>query len=216
MALIKIELLAPPVDGMDIKFQAPCDCTAVTGIELHYPAEDGSTATKELTFRDAHGNNLAGIGNLFAQGAYVKVIVDTENGYAYLQNADTNGYLESKLSMDLLWQNASPSSEFAGQDITVDWIQDYSMYIVGFKMNTNSGYYTWNILSRGDTGLMHDQINAISDDYPILFVARAVLLSTNGYVRFGDSHSRNVSGAVNVVNTRLIPIAIYGVKGVSA
>lgn len=95
MAQIKIELSAPPVDGMDVKFQAPCDCTAVTGIVLHYPAEDGSAATKELTFRDAHGNNLAGIGNLFSQGAYVKVIVDVGNGYAYIQNADTNGYLNS-------------------------------------------------------------------------------------------------------------------------
>lgn len=119
------------------------------------------------------------------------------------------------MSMDLLWENASPTSEFAAQDITVDWIQDYSMYIVGFKMNTNSGYHTWNILTRGDTGIMHDQINAITDDYPILFVARTTLLSTNGYIRFGDSYSRNVSGAVNVVNTRLIPIAIYGIKGVS-
>lgn len=97
MAQIKIELSAPPVDGMDIKFQAPCDCSAVTGMVLHYPAEDGNTETMELTFRDAHGNNLAGIGNLFSQGAYVKVIVDVKNGFAYLQNADNNAYLNSAI-----------------------------------------------------------------------------------------------------------------------
>lgn len=90
MAQIKIELSAPPVDGMDIKFQAPCDCTEITGLLVAYP--DGS---QEFTFRDAHGNNLAGIGNLFSAGAYVKVIVDTSRGYAYIQNADNNSFLAS-------------------------------------------------------------------------------------------------------------------------
>lgn len=89
MALIKIELSAPPVDGIDIKFKAPCDCTEITGLLVEYP--DGS---QEFTFRDCHGNNLAGIGNLFGAGAYVKAILDTQRGFAYLQNADTNAYQE--------------------------------------------------------------------------------------------------------------------------
>ena len=90
MALIKVEMSMPPVDGMDIKFKAPCDCTQITGLLVEYP--EGS---KEFTFRDCHGNNLAGIGNLFGAGAYIKVIVDVDKGYAYLQNADNNGFLNS-------------------------------------------------------------------------------------------------------------------------
>lgn len=90
MALIKVEMSMPPVDGMDIKFKAPCDCTQITGLLVEYP--EGS---KEFTFRDCHGNNLAGIGNLFGAGAYIKVIVDVGKGYAYLQNADNNGFLNS-------------------------------------------------------------------------------------------------------------------------
>ena len=90
MALIKVEMSMPPVDGMDIKFKAPCDCTQITGLLVEYP--EGS---KEFTFRDCHGNNLAGIGNLFGAGAYIKVIVDVAKGYAYLQNADNNGFLNS-------------------------------------------------------------------------------------------------------------------------
>lgn len=97
MALIKVELSAPPVDGMDIKFKAPCDCTAVTGMLAVFPSESGSIEEKEFTFRDAHGHNLAGIGNLFGAGAYVKVIIDTARGYAYLQNADTNGFLNTAI-----------------------------------------------------------------------------------------------------------------------
>ena len=92
MAQIKVELSGPPFDGMDIKFKAPCDCTEVTGLLVSYP--EGSQG---FTFRDSHGNNLAGIGNLFSRGAYVKVLVDTVRGYAYIQNADNNGYLNGYL-----------------------------------------------------------------------------------------------------------------------
>lgn len=97
MALIRIDLAETLLDGMDIKFQAPCDCSAVTGLVVYYPAEDGDITSKEFTFRDAHGNDLTGLGNLFARDSYVKLIADTTHGYAYLQNAATNGYLNSAI-----------------------------------------------------------------------------------------------------------------------
>ena len=96
MAQIKIDLPTSLLDGMDIKFKAPCDCTAVTGLLVYYPTEGEEMGSKSFTFRDSHGNDLSGLGNLFSAGAYVKAILDTENGYAYLQNADTNAYLEGK------------------------------------------------------------------------------------------------------------------------
>ena len=96
MAQIKIEWPAPPADGAEVKFKAPCDCTAVTGILLSFPAADGSEGAQAFTFRDSHGNDLTGLGNLFSAGAYIKVILDTGRGHAYLQNAATNTYLENK------------------------------------------------------------------------------------------------------------------------
>lgn len=96
MAQIRVDLREPMLDGMDIKFLAPCDCSAITGLLVCYPTED-STATKAFSFRDSHGNDLTGLGNLFLQGSIVKVTVDVGNGYAYLQNAATNGYIESKI-----------------------------------------------------------------------------------------------------------------------
>lgn len=96
MAQIRIDLGARLVDGMDIKFKAPCDCTAVTGLLISYINDTGEVAAESFTFRDSHGNNLAGLGNLFGVGAYVKAILDTARGFAYIQNADTNAYLESK------------------------------------------------------------------------------------------------------------------------
>lgn len=89
------------MDGEAITFKAPCDCTAVTGLKIYYPILTDSAATstnKTFVFRDTNGNNLTGIEHLFTSGAYVKVILDITNNYAYIQNADTNKYLENKFS----------------------------------------------------------------------------------------------------------------------
>ena len=95
MANVRIDLSYPIVDGQPLTFRAPCDCTSVTGIKVYYPNGE-TTESKEFTFKDAHRNDLAEIGDLFASGAYVKVIVDTTNNVAYIQNADTNKYLEDR------------------------------------------------------------------------------------------------------------------------
>lgn len=99
MAKIRIDLKEPFLDGMDIKFKAPCDCTAIDGMIVYYPLDDDSgTGSQSFVFKDAHGNNLAGLGNLFAKDAVVKVIVDRSTSSAYIQNAATNAYLEDKIA----------------------------------------------------------------------------------------------------------------------
>lgn len=89
MAYIKINTKYPIYDGMSVTFKAPCDCTRADGLSVN------STI---FEFKDAHGVTLAGIENLFTAGALVKVILDVTNGSAYIQNADTNAYLEGKLN----------------------------------------------------------------------------------------------------------------------
>lgn len=101
MANIKITLNRDIVDGESVTFKAPCDSTEVTGIKVYYKVEteEGSTdANKTFTFRDAHCEALTNIGNLFKEGAYITALLDTTNNYAFLQNADTNKYLEGKAS----------------------------------------------------------------------------------------------------------------------
>ena len=101
MANIRVDVSRPIVDGDSITFKAPCACTAVTGIKVYYPAvTDSSVTTKNMTFtmKDCHGNSLTGVGNLFSSGAYVTVVLNTTSKIAYLQNADTNKYLEGKFT----------------------------------------------------------------------------------------------------------------------
>lgn len=93
MANIRVDTSYTIIDGSEIVFVAPCNCTAITGVKVYYPG-----GSKVFTFKDAHGNDLSGIGNLFSAGAYVKAILDTKNGHAYIQNADTNAYLEGRFN----------------------------------------------------------------------------------------------------------------------
>lgn len=97
MANIKITIDGPLMDGHRVTFKAPCDCTTVEQLDVRY-VEDKTQVSKLFTMKDAHGNDLTGIGNLFSEGAYVHVILNTTNGFAYIQNADTNGYLENRMS----------------------------------------------------------------------------------------------------------------------
>lgn len=95
MANIKIELGHPIIDGMPLSFRAPCNCIEVSGIKVSY-LDGENTAFIVFSFADAHGNDLTGLGNLFAANAMVRVILDPKNAKAYIQNADTNAYLEAK------------------------------------------------------------------------------------------------------------------------
>lgn len=98
MANIKVELGHGIIDGLPVTFVAPCNCTEITGLKVYYPG-----GSKVFTFKDAHGNVLNGLGNLFSKGAYVKAILDVTGGSAYLLNADTNAYLEKSFVKSCGW-----------------------------------------------------------------------------------------------------------------
>ena len=88
---IIVDLNYPIKDGTEVKFRSPVDCSQVTGLVVNY---DGGS--QEFMFADAHGNNVGHIDYLFAEDAVVKVILDVTTSMAFVQNADTNAYLEGR------------------------------------------------------------------------------------------------------------------------
>lgn len=92
MPNIRIDLGNPVYTGQTLIFKSPADCSQVTGLKVYYP-EGGSTVSKTFQFADAHGNNVGSV-SLFAENVLVKIIMDTEFNRAYVQNADTNKYIE--------------------------------------------------------------------------------------------------------------------------
>lgn len=96
MAYIRVDLVEELVDGQLVAVKAPCDCTAIEGFRVYYP-KNGEKLSRVFVMKDAHGGELTGIGNLFMAGSYVTAILNTVEGVAYLQNADTNSYIEAKM-----------------------------------------------------------------------------------------------------------------------
>ena len=90
---IRVDLNYPIKDGTEVIFRSPVDCSQVTGLKVYYP--DGS---QEFVLADAHGNNVGDIDHLFAENVAVKVILDVTTNMAFVQNADTNAYLEEQLA----------------------------------------------------------------------------------------------------------------------
>lgn len=94
MSYIRVDQAIPVFDGQPVTFKSPANCSGIEGLKVYYPAADG-TAVATFALADAHGNNVGSI-NLFAANVLVKVILDTESGKAFVQNADTNAYLEGR------------------------------------------------------------------------------------------------------------------------
>ncbi len=88
---IRVDLNIPIKDGTEVVFRSPVDCSQVTGLKVYYPG-----ASKEFMLADAHGNNVGNIDHLFGENVAVKVILDVTAGMAFVQNADTNAYLERR------------------------------------------------------------------------------------------------------------------------
>ena len=91
MANIRVDVPFSIMDGSEVVFSAPRASNEIDGMKVYYPK-----GSQVFLFKDAHGNILTGLGNLFSAGALVKAILDVTNSFAYIQNADTNKYLESK------------------------------------------------------------------------------------------------------------------------
>ena len=91
---IRVDLSYTIKDGTEVVFRSPVDCSQVTGLKVYY-TENGVSTSKEFAFADAHGNNVGDIDHLFAENVVVKVILDVTHAMAFVQNADTNAYIES-------------------------------------------------------------------------------------------------------------------------
>jgi hypothetical protein len=125
---IRVDMNTPIKDGTEVLFRSPVDCSQVTGLKVYYP-ENGATVSKEFAFADAHGNNVGDIDHLFAENVAVKVILDVTNGMAFVQNADTNAYLEGRFAeIEAKLENPGgiTDEEFAAkvEDIVVTKIDD--------------------------------------------------------------------------------------------
>ena len=67
----------PAVHGEEITIIAPCDCIAVTGVQI---------AGVVYPFYDACGNCISNISGKFTEGSLIRVLIDVDNTRAQILN----------------------------------------------------------------------------------------------------------------------------------
>lgn len=214
MPSIRVDLAYTIVDGSEAIFTAPCNCNEIDGLKVYYP--DGE---KEFAFKDAHGNALTGIGELFTEGALVKTILDVTNGFAYIQNADTNAYIEKTFiktfngvtpdengnvqilaagARTILWENGDISSKFSSQTISLS-LENYDAVEIVYAHWSTSSSSTYMLGATGELPVMDGWITTAKLDgdpnYPT-----SIKITTSGIEVTVTDREAN------------IPYIIYGIK----
>ena len=133
---IRVDLNTPIKDGTEVVFRSPVDCSQVTGLIVYY-SDNGNTASKEFSFADAHGYNVGNIDHLFAENVVVKVILDVTTSMAFVQNADTNTYLEWRFKDTV--DKLAPAFEESGAIVTCEPVEGYPLSVVSQIAPTDKG-----------------------------------------------------------------------------
>lgn len=185
-----------------------------------YLAVDSTDDYPRVLFRDASGSQIARI----------HAAASTNRIYFYEHSPDGADFQEQyrlpkpdNLTKDMLyeilttknagtvklWENASPTSLFTAQTIALD-LQDYRMVLCLFRLSTETVTVvpaTFAVVG-GNACYSYGLVSG----YP---VRRTVSATTTGVkIEEGCRYTSFGSTNVNAKNTNLIPVAIYGIKGV--
>ena len=112
------------------------------------------------------------------------------------------------VSIELLWTNASPSSSFAAQSVSVD-LTECSMVIITMYQGTESGNLsaTW-IVPKGAFAML-SIVNGASSIGTVSYFRQATV--NDNSVSFGKGYRCKETELED--NEYAIPAAIYGIKG---
>lgn len=118
------------------------------------------------------------------------------------------------LAMELLWQNASPSSDFAAQTITLDLSQIDVVKIIYKAIATSNNEHTFETSVNSSSTI----INFLNTAHAAAVQAstRDLTINSNEII-FANCVNKQITStsAALTLNSRLIPVRIYGIKGVS-
>jgi|GEM_PF-4802699 len=176
------------------------DVVARAKVEADAPAEPDAG---DFWF-DTDENNEFTVDNAPTSGS--NNLVTSGGVYSALQTATNNlgAEINTKISMIKLWENASPTSEFAEQTIALD-LSGYDCVAVETQ---NGGGIHWSNKSGTPTYISNNFVfqNALYTACRAAEASDAGVIFRSGYLISGTT--------VRQEDVRLIPIAIYGIKGV--
>ena len=178
---IRVDLTTPIKDGTEVVFRSPVDCSQITGLIVYFK-ENGNTASQEFALADAHGNNVGDIDHLFAENVVVKVILDVSHGMAFVQNADTNAYLEGRF--DGIVNSLCPPINETGTVVQCEPVEGYPLKIVSDNKQLRFFVCGKNLYSAGE--------------YP---------LSVKGYIQHANGNTKEGETSAYLFTEGFIPIS---------
>lgn len=117
--------------------------------------------------------------------------------------------LSGKISMTKLWENASPTSEFAAQTILQNVSSEFEFIRVFFSFSREPSFEIMR-----DTSRVCNNINN-GDSTATMSVSTRKINFTDGVVSAEDAKYKTFpAGTPTVSNTLMVPRIIYGIKGV--
>lgn len=128
------------------------------------------------------------------------------NKWIQLMNSGGTDNLFPTTNMDLLWTNASPTSAFAGQTVSID-LSDYKLVYINCSLaNTTTDGSTTALIKMNDYGnLFHGFVGTGSGYY--VACRRAYVTATGVTFTVGRACTTNTTN-----NSICIPYQIYGIK----
>lgn len=152
--------------------------------------------------------------NFIKQDNVINNFITTDEGY--VADARALKTLNDKFNMDLLWQNASYTSSFDSQSITVD-VSNYNLFVIRYRLSNTDAYdyFGTDICVKGYRGWMSTAMGSGGQTGAYTFsLWRQVLVSSGGTITFFKCYKNNkTTNAPEEDNTWLIPYQIFGIKG---
>lgn len=140
------------------------------------------------------------------EGEYTAETLPVYIPRGYSLEAAACGAAGGGMSMELIWENQSPTSSFASQTTAMD-LSDYDALLIVYRNSTTSSVYTSMILPIGYSMRLLGSAS-------YLMVYRDTTITEDG-VKYGSGQSvRTYGSAPTADNTMMIPRTIYGIKGV--
>ncbi len=183
-------MTTPIKDGTEVVFRSPVDCSQITGLIVYFK-ENGNTASQEFALADAHGNNVGNIDHLFAENVVVKVILDVAHSMAFVQNADTNAYLEGRF--DDIIDKLCPNFEKTGYLVQCEPMEGTKIVI-----SADQVYGTYDITVCGKNLYNKTEYPCDTDGYPHKNLGH--LTKSGNYKRTGFIPCSHLAGQTVTMN----------------
>ena len=114
-----------------------------------------------------------------------------------------------------LWSNASTSSDFAAQNISVPTMDEYNFFLVEYRILSSATSRKWEIIRKGNVFTASEVLNIESTSTNVWVRRLTTVDSTNKKFTFAAATSKSgLTGSTTTANKYLIPCKIYGIKGV--